>query len=56
MAGHLTRIGVRITRARLRASIHRVGPHGVAERSRYAIRHRVYSVPTSFGILILIIN
>ena len=45
MAGHLSRIGVRITRARLRASIHRVDPQGVAERSRRAIRRRVYSVP-----------
>ena len=45
MAGHLTRVGVRITRARLRASIHRVDPHGVAERSRTAIKRRVYSVP-----------
>ena len=42
MAGHLTRVGVRI---RLRASIHRVDPHGVAERSRTAIKRRVYSVP-----------
>ena len=45
MAGHLSRIVVRITRARLRASIHRVDPQGVAERSRRAIRRRVYSVP-----------
>ena len=45
MAGHLTRIGVRITRARLRASIHRVDPQGVAERSRRVIQRRVYSVP-----------
>ena len=45
MAGHLTRIGVRITRARLRASIHRVDPGGVAERGRRAIQRRVYSVP-----------
>ena len=45
MAGHLTRIGVYITRARLRASIHRVDPLGVAERSRRTIRRRVYSVP-----------
>ena len=45
MAGHLTCIAVHITRARLRASIHRVDPRGVAERSRYAIRRQVYSVP-----------
>ena len=45
MAGHLTRIGVRITRARLRASIHRLDPGGVAERGRRAVQRRVYSVP-----------
>ena len=45
MAGHLTRIGIRISRARLRASIHRVDPDGVVERSRCAIKRRVYSVP-----------
>ena len=45
MAGQLARIGVRVTRARLRASIHRVDPHGVAERSRRVIHRRVYSVP-----------
>ena len=44
MAGHLS---VRIPRARLRASIHRVDPQGVAERSRRAIQRRVYSVPHS---------
>ena len=38
MAGHLTRIGVRIPRARLRASIHRVDPQGFAEMSRRAIQ------------------
>ena len=42
IAGHLS---VRIPRARLRASIHRVDPQGVAERSRRAIQRRVYSVP-----------
>ena len=45
IAGHLTRIGVRVPRARLRASIHRVDPLGVAERSRHVICRRVYSVP-----------
>ena len=45
IAGHLTRVGVRSPRARLRASIHRVDPQGVAERSRRAIQQRVYSVP-----------
>ena len=37
VAGHLRRIGVRITRARLRASIHRVDPHGVVARGRRVI-------------------
>lgn len=45
MAGHLARIGVRVTRARLRASIHRVDPHGVVTRARRVISRRVYSVP-----------
>ena len=45
IAGHFTRVGVRLPRARLRASIHRVDPQGVAERSRRAIQRRVYSVP-----------
>ena len=45
MAGHISRIGIHITRARLRASIHRVDPEGVAARSRRVIRRRVYSVP-----------
>ena len=40
-AGHLSRIVVRITRARLRASIHRVDPQGVAERSLRSIRRTV---------------
>ena len=33
VAGHLSRLGVRVTRARMRASIHRIDPLGVAERS-----------------------
>ena len=45
MGGHLARIGVRVTRAKLRASIRRVDPDGVRERGRKAIKHRVYSVP-----------
>jgi len=45
MAGHLARIGLRVTRARLRASIHRVDPRGVVDRGRRAISRRVYSVP-----------
>ena len=45
MARHLTRIGVRVPRVRLRASIHRVDPVGVAARSRCVISRRVYSAP-----------
>lgn len=45
IAGHLARIGVHVTRVRLRASIHRTDPHGVVERGRHVIRRRVYSVP-----------
>ena len=47
MGGHLTRIGIWITRARLRASIHRVDSLGVAIRSCCVINRRVYSVPHS---------
>ena len=45
VAGHLSRLGVCVTRARMRASIHRIDPLGVAERSRQIIRRRVYSAP-----------
>ena len=45
ITGHLTHIGVWITRARLRASIHRVDPDGIAEGGCKAIKRRVYSVP-----------
>ena len=45
MAGHLHRIGVRVTRAKLRASIHRIDPQGVVARGRRIIARRVYSAP-----------
>ena len=45
IAGHLSRIGVYVTRARMRATIHRIDPVGIAERSRRIIRRRVYSAP-----------
>ena len=45
VAAHLSRIGVRVTWARMRASIHRVDPLGVAERSCQIIRCRTYSAP-----------
>lgn len=42
--GHLRGIGHHVSRARIRASIHRVDPSGVEERRQQAIRRRVYSV------------
>ena len=45
MAGHLRRISVRITRAKLRASIHRIDQQGVVARGRRIIARRVYSPP-----------
>lgn len=45
MSGHIARLGIHIPRARLRASIHRVDPQGVAARGNFVIHRRVYSVP-----------
>ena len=45
IGGHLSSAGIRVTRARIRASIHRVDPLGVAERRRRIIQRRVYSAP-----------
>ena len=45
MTGHLCRIGIHITRARLRASIHRIDLDGVIARDRCMITCRVYSAP-----------
>lgn len=42
VAGHLLKEGVKVQRARLRASIHRVDPYGVKERQSVAIRRRQY--------------
>lgn len=42
--GHLRGIGLHVSRARIRASIHRVDPSGVEERRQPAIRRRVYTV------------
>ena len=41
IAGHLRRISVRITRAKLRASIHRIDQQGVVARGRRIIARRV---------------
>ena len=45
ITGHLLHQGIRVPRRRIRASIHRVDPEGVAERKSKAIRRRVYHVP-----------
>ena len=42
MAGHLASHGIFVTRARLRASIHRVDPVNTAARRSVTIRRRVY--------------
>ena len=44
VAGHLSRLGVHVTRARMRASIHRIDPLGVAERSRQSRGYIVHLV------------
>ena len=46
VAGHLLKEGVRVQRAKLRRSIHRVDPEGVAERRSVAVRRRAYHVPS----------
>ena len=47
ITGHLAHRGIHVTRAKLRASIHRVDPQGVASRSLHTIKRRVYEVPYS---------
>ena len=47
IAGHLAYKGIHVTRARLRASIHRVDPQGVTARSIDTVKSRVYHVPFS---------
>ena len=44
VAGHLLRLGYRVQRSKLRASIHRIDPEGTAERRSIAIRRRAYHV------------
>ena len=44
MRGHLLHEGVRVPRSRIRASIHRVDPAGVAERKSKAVKRWVYHV------------
>lgn len=45
LQGHLVSMGIRVTRAALRRSIHRVDHAGTVVRQRSAVRRRVYSVP-----------
>ena len=42
VAGHLLSKGTQVPRTKLRASIHRVDPEGVAERRSVAVKRRVY--------------
>ena len=44
VAGHLLRLGYRVQRSKLRASIHRIDPEGTAERRSIAIRQRACHV------------
>ena len=44
MIGHLLRAGIRVQRARIRASIHRVDPVNTALRRSITVRQRVYHV------------
>ena len=45
LAGYLTSEGVRVSRQRLRDSIHHVDRSGVEERRHCAVTRRVYTVP-----------
>ena len=44
IAGHLLHKGIRVPRAQLRRSIHRVDPEGVAKRRSSAVKRRLYQV------------
>ena len=45
VTGHLTRQGIIIPRAKLRAPIHRIDPINTALRRSFVVQRRVYSVP-----------
>ena len=47
ISGHLLNKGIRVTRSRIRESIHRVDPSGVEMRRTTAVRRRLYSVSHS---------
>ena len=44
VAGHLLKQGIRVQRAKLRESIHRIDPLGISERRSVAVRRRAYHV------------
>ena len=44
VTGHLLKQGIKVQRAKLRASIHRIDPQGVVQRSSVAVRRREYHV------------
>ena len=44
IAGHLLKEGVHVQRSKLRRSIHRIDPTGVAKRRSVAVRRRAYHV------------
>ena len=44
VAGHLLRLNIKAQRTKLRESIHRVDPEGVAERRSIAVKRRKYHV------------
>ncbi len=45
MQGHLLRLGVKVTRASLRTSIHNVDHDNTVSRRPNTIKRRIYSVP-----------
>ena len=45
LAGHLSSLGYRIQRARVRESLYRVDPLGIEQRSRRLLHRRKYKVP-----------
>jgi hypothetical protein len=44
LAGHLLKLGIHVQCAKLRASIHRIDPQGVADRRSVAVKRREYHV------------
>ena len=50
VAGNLLKQGIRVQRAKLRESIHRIDPQGVVERRSVAVKRRVYHVECPNGV------